>query len=103
MRTKAEVLQEHWGVSTFQEAIPLQRAQAYNTSPRPLDQWAALKIPYEAPEHPGIPSMDEIEKGMQDDKLTQSGGIFPVCRVGRCVVKRGPDPCILQVRIHTHF
>ncbi|KAF2797009.1 hypothetical protein K505DRAFT_270242, partial [Melanomma pulvis-pyrius CBS 109.77] len=95
MRTKAEVLQEHWGVSTFLEACAL-RDTVYFMPPPPLDQWVTLKLPYEAPEHPGIPSMDEIEKAMQDNKLTQSAGLFPVCRVGKCVVKWAPERCILQ-------
>lgn len=101
MRTKSQVLNEHYGVETFNG--PKGIWSVMNTDrdlpSLPLNQWVTMKLPYEAPEHPGIPSIEDIEHGMQHNALTQPTGLFPVCRVGKCVIKRGFNPIILQVRI----
>jgi len=96
MRSKAEILKEHYGVETGSEAFDLNFHDRKNPRP-PLHQWTKLQLPYEAPIHPSIPSFDEIEQGMIENKLSQRSGLYPVCRVGSCVVKFGWDPIIVQV------
>lgn len=96
MRSKAEIQKEHYGVETGCEAIDLKFNDSEGPIP-PMHQWTKLQLPYEAAVHPGIPSFDEIEKGMIENKLTQRGGLYPVCRVGSCVVKFGWDRTIIQV------
>lgn len=55
-----------------------------------------MSLPYEAPSHPGIPSMEEIERSMTDHNRFRNSGAFQVCRVGACVVKRGRRHAVLQ-------
>lgn len=98
MHSKTEILQEHYGVETTRGAIPLLQKD-FSASPLPLSYWTTLELPYEAPSHPDIPSLDEIERAMKVSRLTKSGGLFDVCRVGKSVVKMGWDPMILQVSI----
>jgi hypothetical protein len=96
MRSKAEILRQRYGVETGSEAMDLKFHDRKNPL-APLHQWTKLQLPYEAPIHPGIPSFDEIEKGMVENKLSQRAGLNPVCRIGSCVVKFGLDRMIVQV------
>jgi hypothetical protein len=96
MHSKTEILQEHYGVETTREVIPLLQKD-FSVPPLPLSYWTTLELPYEAPSHPGIPSFDEIERAMKVSRLTKPGGLFHVCRVGMSVVKMSWDPMILQV------
>ncbi|KAF2817553.1 uncharacterized protein BDZ99DRAFT_513791 [Mytilinidion resinicola] len=86
MRTRNEVLLEHYGVTTDDEIFRFQIDERNRPS---ADQVVVTKFPYEAPEHPGIPSMAEIEKGMRNNHIAQPGAFFEVCRIGKCAVKRG--------------
>ncbi|KAF2802891.1 uncharacterized protein BDZ99DRAFT_548128 [Mytilinidion resinicola] len=94
MRTKAEVLKEHYpeGYADDQELFRLKYKFLEVEVPKP---WIVTKSPYEAPEHPDIPSVDEIEKAMEENRLTQRYGHHDVCRIGNCVVKGGPQHTIL--------
>jgi hypothetical protein len=91
---------EHYGFTTDREVYRFRMESREHHRPT-ADQVVATKFPYEAPEHPGIPSMAEIEKGMKENIIAQPGGLFEVCRVGKCAVKRGNDWLILQVRLYT--
>lgn len=57
-----------------------------------------LPLPYEAPNHPPLPSVEDIVKAQKTQSLRQPFGLFPVCRVGQCVVKFGQCVRILEVR-----
>jgi hypothetical protein len=99
MRTKAEVLMEHYGVADYMKVMDLQMEDHDSYLWHlPLDQWTKLKLPYEAPEHPGIPSMEEIERGMRE---SQYFTLLPVCKAGNCFVKIGADRIIVQVSFST--
>ncbi|KAF2878228.1 hypothetical protein BDV95DRAFT_533480 [Massariosphaeria phaeospora] len=65
------------------------RALAYSLSTK-------LSVPYEAPSHPGIPTVPEIKQALEDNKLSGRMGRFLVCRVGMTVVKIGFTDVIIQ-------
>lgn len=99
MRTKVEVIEEHSATRNIDDMWAISSADFDpEITPRPpLNNWIKIKLPYEATEHPVLPSLEEIDKGMRENRLTQSGGLFAVCKVGKCVVKMGADRIILQV------
>ncbi|KAF2785817.1 hypothetical protein K505DRAFT_368773 [Melanomma pulvis-pyrius CBS 109.77] len=86
MRSKQEVLEEHYGVDSFSKSGYFIVNDKHNHRP-PLDQWTTLKLPYEAPTHPPIPSVEEIVKTLSKD---------PYGRIGECIVKMNENPRILQ-------
>ncbi|KAF1917926.1 hypothetical protein BDU57DRAFT_444739 [Ampelomyces quisqualis] len=43
----------------------------------PLSQFTKLKLPYEAPFHPDLPSLEDIEKGMEENFINESSGTSP--------------------------
>lgn len=98
LRSKAEILKEHYGVETPREANPIAFEDPDNDRP-PREQWTTLILPYEAPTHPAIPSFDEIDRAMETNPLTLPGGLYNVCIVGQCAIKYCGDPLILQVRL----
>jgi hypothetical protein len=97
MRSKSEILQEWYGVKTAQEALEIFNVDCMADNGIPFSQWTKLKLPYEAPSHPGIPSLEDIKKGMKENYINRNVGTSPVCRVGQCVVKSG-GKLVLQVR-----
>ncbi|KAF1840885.1 uncharacterized protein K460DRAFT_436368 [Cucurbitaria berberidis CBS 394.84] len=94
MRSKTEILQEHFNVQTFNEAFPTYLKELASF-PMPLSSWTKLQLPYEASSHPRIPSFDEIDRAMKEDRL-KGGASSDVCKVGTCVVKMSYNPIILQ-------
>jgi hypothetical protein len=97
MRSRSEILQEHYGVQTYKEANAI-AVQIFRNSQIPdLSQRTKLKLPYEASSHPDIPSLEEIKEAMKKNWLSKKGGMFSVWRVGQCVVKMGSDEMIVQV------
>jgi hypothetical protein len=100
MRPKKEILQDYFGVSVAEVARKIHDANFDNqrkTRP-PLEQWITMKFPYEAPDHPPLPSIEEIEKAIKTDKLNYKVSFNWVCRVGECVVKFNDTVTLLQVR-----
>lgn len=101
MRSKKEVLQEHYGVETVTEVRKLILKDFREEWPLPLSQATKLKLPYEAPSHPDIPSIGEIDRAMVENKLTEPGHINHafgnVCRIGKTVVKRGQETMVVRV------
>lgn len=93
-RTKSEYLQAVFGTTDIFKAQEidhrgLNEARHYGSIKLPL--------PYEAPNHPPLPSLKEIEHAIYANSLRAELGEFPICRVGPCVVKCAHDTRILQV------
>ncbi|KAH7371740.1 hypothetical protein BKA66DRAFT_381719, partial [Pyrenochaeta sp. MPI-SDFR-AT-0127] len=57
--------------------------------------WSTLQLPYTAPTHPPIPSIEQIDQANKDSSLRRFG-FYEVCRIGDCVVKRSSHEVILQ-------
>jgi hypothetical protein len=38
-----------------------------------------------------MPLIDEIETVIKESRLTKRGGLFDVCKIGTCVIKKGWD------------
>jgi hypothetical protein len=100
MRPNKEILQDYFGVSIAEVARKTYNTNFNNerkTRP-PLEQWITMKFPYEAPDHPSPPSIEEIKKAKKTDKLNHKVSVNWVCRVGECVVKFNDTFTLLQVR-----
>lgn len=106
MRSKREVLQEYFGVSTVKEVrgVQLHRLRhEFDTQP-PLDQWISMKLPWAAPVHPPLPSIQQINEAMETNRLR--GNMSATCRWGECVIKCNFSFSLIQVnepKINTRF
>ncbi|KAF1960258.1 hypothetical protein CC80DRAFT_544708 [Byssothecium circinans] len=65
MRSKTEIYQKYYNVQTYDEARALY--DTIHSQTIPLSSATKLQLPYEAASHPGIPSFDEIDKGMKEN------------------------------------
>ncbi|EAT80119.1 hypothetical protein SNOG_12306 [Parastagonospora nodorum SN15] len=97
MASKKATLQEHFGVSTFEEAsricgvrlLAMTRDESYTG-------FTKIQIPFEAPSHPPLPSWDEVEQAFKGHCKPRGGNIEKAFRVGAFVVKFGGDARIFQ-------
>jgi hypothetical protein len=100
MRSKAEVCQEHFGTQDRSAAstIHMTSLQDAHKNPLaiPLSSWTKMELPYEAPIHPELPTMDQIDKALTENRISHKYGQHVVVRVGNCVVKVSKDPIVLQ-------
>jgi hypothetical protein len=100
MRSKADVCQEHYGIQDRHAALKIQSKtllEAWNNPLSiPLSSWTKMKLPYEAPIHPELPTMDQIDEALTDNRISHKYGLHPVLRVGDCVVKFGTNPIVIQ-------
>jgi hypothetical protein len=100
MRPKKEILQDYFGVSDPVAARSIHwnnYMNEFETRP-PLDQWITMKFPYKAPNHPPLPSIEDIKKAMETHILNDKVCFNWVCRVGECVIKYNDTFSLLQVR-----
>lgn len=97
IRSRAEIFQEHFNVQTYEEAFRVRFTSKRPGPPGPISSYTKLTLPYEAPSHPGIPSLEEIAIGMETNKIGEHTAYRDVCRVGNTVVKVGWDAAIIQV------
>ncbi|KAH8725518.1 hypothetical protein GQ44DRAFT_726956 [Phaeosphaeriaceae sp. PMI808] len=71
MRSKAGVLQEHYGVQDHSEVGKLYGNDHIYGRPRlPSSLYTKLELPYEAPNHPDIPTFEEIEEGVRKSAVS---------------------------------
>ncbi|KAH5197676.1 hypothetical protein HBI18_109490 [Parastagonospora nodorum] len=97
MASKKATLQEHFGVSTFEEAsricgvrlLAMTRDESYTG-------FTKIQIPFEAPSHPPLPSWDEVEQAFKGHCKPRGGNIEKAFRVGAFLVKFGGDARIFQ-------
>ncbi|KAF2010983.1 hypothetical protein BU24DRAFT_355964 [Aaosphaeria arxii CBS 175.79] len=58
-----------------------------------FEKWYKIKLPYQAPNYPRIPSLAEIQKAF----APRSDGFTPQeCIVDNCVIKQSSDPSVIQ-------
>jgi hypothetical protein len=98
MPSKQEVLQEHFNVSTWEEAFPIFQKHLDDTrKDYAFESSTKMQFPYEAPNHPVLPSLDEIRQVLAEcNKIRRvySGGAF---KVGEFMVKACRHNSLLQV------
>jgi hypothetical protein len=97
-QTKAEYMQSIFGTTDHLERAEMIHAENYNLD---MDGTVKLALPYEAPDHPPLPTLEDIQEAIKTHSLMHPLGEFAVCRVGPCVVKFGECIRILQVRLWT--
>ncbi|KAF1919398.1 hypothetical protein BDU57DRAFT_469409 [Ampelomyces quisqualis] len=96
MYSKKAIFQEHFNVSTMDEAFLIYfeslSAMGKDSS---YSAYTKLQIPFEAPCHPPLPSWDEVEQGFVEylKPNPMAGKAF---RVGAFMVKFGNDSTIFQ-------
>jgi len=95
MRTAMDVLKDHYGsdIVDRMQAAYMERDD-WNTRNlvKPPEEWTKVKFPYEAPSHPPLPSLDEIDEALDKNCLNRRDPYThhqTVCRVRNFVVKRG--------------
>lgn len=68
----------------------------------PLSSWAKLQVPYYVPNHPVLPSVEEIEHTMKEYQYPRPS-IFAcppsVCKLGDLIIKK--DITGLAVQVNT--
>jgi hypothetical protein len=96
-RPKEEILWEHFGVRTDNEASRVLRKNMNEGTGLPWSSLTKMKLPYEAPSHPTLPTIREIKQALKDDELGYSDSNTPVCRIGATIVKMGCDEAVLHV------
>jgi hypothetical protein len=101
MPLKAEVRQRHYGVKDIQMAYKMFCEDSYRDPDLqplvPLSSFTKMSLPYEAPSHPELPTMNQIEEALKNKRISDAtNSTFPVCRIGNVVIKVGYDEMILQ-------
>ncbi|KAH7090169.1 hypothetical protein FB567DRAFT_617466 [Paraphoma chrysanthemicola] len=86
MRSKSEVFQEHFGVSTYYEAQQFSRPDKAGI-PAPLSNFTKLNLPYVDPDHPDLPSVQEIDEAKKTGMISNRYSYRDVWRVGNTIVK----------------
>jgi hypothetical protein len=92
--TKVEYLQNLFGTTEYHQRSRMMHDDLAKAN---IDGSVKLALPYEAPNHPPLPSVEDIREALKTHYLTHRLGEFPVCRVGPCVVKFGLCIRLLQV------
>jgi hypothetical protein len=100
-RTKAQVLQEEWGVPDVYSVYEKRAELGFRPLP-PLEAYTKLRsrplsLFYQAPSCPPIPSMEEIRNVTPNNCLHANNGNHLVSRLGATVVKHGCSASILEV------
>lgn len=96
IRSKIKLFKELYNKSTFEEAQGVFR-KVYQEDGVPLSKLTKLAIPYEAPSHPELPTMDEIIAGLQNERLSHPQSTRKLCRIGGVVVKMSYEKALVQV------
>jgi hypothetical protein len=89
----------HYGVKTGLEGLNQQRIDGNEYREPPREEWTVMKFPYEAAEHPPLPSQDEIHRAMKENMISSWVSDFDVCRLENIVVKMGPSNRLFAVRL----
>ncbi|KAI8931086.1 hypothetical protein NX059_012097 [Plenodomus lindquistii] len=100
MSRASKIIEKYYGLQTKEDIINASYEDARkrrSSSPDKLtSSYSKLQLPYEAPQHPGIPSIEAIEEGMRINKLTKGPSVCAVCRIGAVVVKGSGNICVVQ-------
>jgi hypothetical protein len=95
-RSKTEILIEAFGSADEDEIFELARARGEIPIP-PLETWTTLKLPYQAPSCPPLPSLDELLAASVTHNLMPKLGSYPICRIGNTVIKYCRSSNIIEV------
>lgn len=104
MRTKLQIIREEYGVQTAREATAMEWQDFYFNPERNFAT-TKLQLPYEAPEHPELPSVEEIDRMMRENPYSKYDPC--VCRIGALIIKKTPRPAFTSGKYRqvptTHF
>lgn len=94
MTTQAQILMEHFGVDDRDEVSEIFFEDLAN---EPQDLTTTLQLPYNAQNHPPLPSIEEIDAVMRDPNVAGlPGGTRLVYRIGGVIVKSCTSWTLLQ-------
>jgi hypothetical protein len=96
LRSVEQVLLEEWGTVDHAKiaAIIDQRSE---TPYSQTGEWTTLKLPYQAPSCPPLPSWKQILHAHARHPLNMRNGLHDVCRISNTVVKFSGNPNVVEV------
>ncbi|KAF1979693.1 hypothetical protein BU23DRAFT_563087 [Bimuria novae-zelandiae CBS 107.79] len=96
LRSQKQILQEEFGTldsaHVFNEIITW---QSFLRVP-PTETWTTLKLPYQAPNCPHLPSLGQILEVNEQHGLRKNNGLHDVCKIGDTIIKLSADPNIVE-------
>lgn len=95
-RSKSQILSEEYGTFDEDEISQIEQARLNAPDP-PLETWTKLKLPYQAPSCPPLPSLEQLTAQTETHSLHSSVGFHRVCRMGNTVIKYSGDASIVEV------
>ena len=96
LRSKSQILTDGWGTEDIFAIGRTLDEVSYLALP-PLETWATLKLPYEAPSCPPLPSFEQILTANQTQSLRAKNGVHLICRIGDTVIKCSMDSTVIDV------
>ncbi|KAH7076251.1 hypothetical protein FB567DRAFT_553202 [Paraphoma chrysanthemicola] len=91
MLSKSEKRQKYFNTSSYEEARDIYNNNIYMPK-LPLSSWTKLQLPYLAPNHPELPSFEDIQQALKKNQFPWS----PVCQIGDLFVKLSHDGWVVQ-------
>lgn len=98
-RSEAQASMEVYGHDDVDQIFEMQMAR-WNSPPPFLKTYTTLKLPYQAPSCPPLPSWEQIDAATDNHPLHVKTGLRFVCRIGDTVVKWSASSKIVEV---SHF
>jgi len=98
LRPKSEIFQEHFNTTDFWE-VSSRKRKVYSTRDHGLrlSELTKIQLPYEALDHPKLPSLEELEDAFGNNPLYRRHHSRQVCKIGDILVKVGPQKNLIQV------
>jgi hypothetical protein len=102
LRPKTQVLMEQWETLDRNQIFEKSMEQQRRPSIPPHETWSTLKLPYQVPSCPPLPSYNEIVAGSKTHSLRTKIGQHTIVRFGDTVVKVSITASVLSVCCSFH-
>jgi hypothetical protein len=97
-RSKTEILMEAHGTTDRNEVFKMLIARMEGSTPLPpLETWSTLKLPYQAPSCPPLPTLDQLLAASKTHNLMPKLGSHQICRIGDTAIKYCESNNIIEV------
>jgi hypothetical protein len=97
-RSKTEILMEAHGTTDRNEVFKMLIARMEGPTPLPpLETWSTLKLPYQAPSCPPLPTLDQLLAASKTHNLMPKLGSHQICRIGDTAIKYCDSKNIIEV------
>ena len=99
VRAKSDILQKYFDTTDPQAAWRAYIKEIVHGPDPPFEAWTKIALPYIAPGVVDLPTAEEIEIGVNTNRVSHRSSPAQVCRVRNYAVKRGYGGMMLHVRI----